>query len=117
MDNKHIETYNGLDDPLDIPRVAGSGILVLDQDNPNPDKLPGVAQPANDEDMNKELTGYTNPDLHRRVEDKPTLGDDMISKSYTIQIVKKNSYRSTDISYHCEEEVNPDGTLNDNEIP
>ena len=68
----------------------------------------GEAKKASPSDMKIESTGYTNPNLHRRIESDPELSesdiaDGIIAKSYSVHVSNLNSYRTIELSVHDEE--------------
>lgn len=84
----------------------------------------GPAVIADDEDLKRDATGYTNPNLHRRLDPqkqdfKTTL--EVAPRDYSLIIEGKNSYRTTEIHLHddiCEgdkvyytKQRQPDGTV------
>ena len=73
---------------------------------PYPEIGQGPAQPATTEDLARDEVGFTNPNLHRRVD--PQLTDFNYSaefkpRSYQFQIQGYNSYRTTSIHTHDED--------------
>ena len=66
----------------------------------------GVATtPLSPEDQAKDDLGFTNPNLHRRVDPHPPTDlKEVRARNYTIGVYDKlNSYRTTEIFYHDEE--------------
>lgn len=133
--NLHPESYGTpYDEPTKIARIAGSAIPVRSQANPNPDKEIAEAVAITDENGTpiegqeeeyqkdvqvREGLRRTHPNLHRRIKRPTTLNPDthMVDKDYRLHISGTDSYRTVNISYHCEDEILPDGSLNEDEIP
>lgn len=64
----------------------------------------GPAVPANQEDLDKDEHGYTNPNLHRRIDPQPpTTSYEVAPKSYKLFIGGKNSHRTTETFVHDED--------------
>lgn len=67
-------------------------------------KLPqigqGPAKEANADEIQHDETGFTNPNLHRRIYTSP---DGVENRKYKIGIYGFNSYRTTEIIVHDEE--------------
>ena len=65
----------------------------------------GVATIATPKDEEKDLLGFTAPDLHRRVyDDTPTDPSEALPRKYTFGILDGvNSYRMEERFYHDEE--------------
>lgn len=67
----------------------------------------GPAELATPEDIERDDLGFTNPNLHRRVDPKPEgrlLGEDVeyTNREYKFTIGHLNSYRTTTINTHNE---------------
>lgn len=60
-------------------------------------------------DIEKDTSGYTNPNLHRRVDPKEHEGESL-PRSYQFAIQGVDSYRATSFNFHDEES-------DDSEIP
>lgn len=71
----------------------------------------GPATPATEEDLERDELGFTNPNLHRRVDpqDPPTADDprnqEIAPRDYTLGIQNVHSYRTTTINVHDEESI------------
>lgn len=66
----------------------------------------GVATtPLTPEEQEKDDIGFTNPNLHRRVDPQtPSDPKEVAPRKYTIGVYDKlHSYRTTEITYHDEE--------------
>lgn len=63
----------------------------------------GPAKIADAEDLLRDENGFTNPNLHRRVETTPPVSPQVFSTTYTIEIESTNSYRTTQQYFHDEE--------------
>lgn len=63
----------------------------------------GPAKVGNSEDILNESDGYTNPNLHRRIADEPTLMPNEHDKQYHLGIYNVDSYRMTETVLHDEE--------------
>lgn len=68
--------------------------------NPN-----SPAAPATAEDLERDSTGYTAPNLHRRIDpSQPSEGSGEVSpRTYVIQISGVCSYRTTQLHVHDED--------------
>lgn len=65
---------------------------------------PGHFIPDSGEEMDKDQLGFTNPNLHRRIDPQPYFLDGRsVENSYTISIYGHNSYRTTSVPLHDEE--------------
>lgn len=69
----------------------------------------GPAKKASDKDLARDELGYTNPNLHRRVDpqepkkaDNP-LNQEVAPRDYQLDIQNVHSYRTTKINVHDEE--------------
>lgn len=71
----------------------------------------GPGRLANEEDLARDELGFTHPNLHRRVYPKdPPIADDsrnqeLLPRSYDLQIQNVHSYRTTSINTHDEESI------------
>ena len=67
----------------------------------------GSAKLANDEDLQRDNIGFTNPNLHRRVDPQPpeSDSDEVAPRDYMFAIQSTDSYRTTEIITHDEESV------------
>lgn len=71
----------------------------------------GPAKVASGEDEQRQQIGFTNPNLHRIVEPlEPTDKEETRPRDYMFSIQGYDSYRTTEIFYHDEEQT-------DKEIP
>lgn len=73
--------------------------------NPNaPEPMAqGIAKPATQAEIDKEAT-YTDPNLHRRIENEPELEPQQTEPSeYSVGVFNLNSYRIKKSYYHNEE--------------
>lgn len=71
-----------------------------------PKTAQGVAVPANMSDLQKDQHGFTNPDLHRRVDPQPPAPDsgEVAPREYMIGVYDGlHSYRTVTIVTHDEE--------------
>lgn len=71
-----------------------------------PQTAHGVAVPADDEALEKDQIGFTNPNLHRRIDPQiPTAtSGEVAPREYIIGVYDGlNSYRTETIHYHDEE--------------
>lgn len=65
------------------------------------------ARPANAYDRFKEATGYTNLDLHRRVDnDAVPVAPEVLPRHHTLGICSLNSFRTIETSYRSEDSEN-----------
>ena len=64
----------------------------------------GVAKPASLEDIERDNNGFTNPNLHRRIESPGTsnLDEGILDRKYSLGIYGNDSYRTTEIVTHDE---------------
>lgn len=65
----------------------------------------GPAVVASDDDLQRDDSGFTHPNLHRRI-DPQSPDDDSLEyhpREYSLGISSVNSYRTTTIHYHDEE--------------
>lgn len=60
----------------------------------------GIAKPATPEDIEKEATGFTNPNLHRRVVDPEDRTSD---KEYELSVYGVNTILTVFESFHDED--------------
>lgn len=71
----------------------------------------GPATLADEDDLARDALGFTNPNLHRRIDphDPPVaedpLNQEALPRSYNLQIQNVHSYRTTHINTHDEESV------------
>lgn len=71
----------------------------------------GPAYPLTEEDIKRDNLGYTNPNLHRRIDPKPPKvakdkrDHEYKEKEYSLQIMSIHSYRTTKLNVHNEESV------------
>lgn len=71
----------------------------------------GPAELATEDDLERDELGFTNPNLHRRVEPHdPPIADDprnqeIAPRSYQLNIQGVRSYRTTQINVHNEESI------------
>lgn len=71
----------------------------------------GPAVPADEEALAKDELGFTNPNLHRRVDpQEPPVADNPLNqeiapRGYQISIQNLRSYRTTQINVHDEESI------------
>ena len=69
------------------------------------------AKPATKEEIEKELSGYTHPDLHRRIDPQiPDINEtgEIAPRDYQLGILGVNSYRTTTKYFHddvCEGDI------------
>jgi len=72
----------------------------------------GPVKPATAEDLVRDASGITKPNLHRRINnDLTVLGEDEVEKdTYLLTVQGTNSFRNTEHYYHDEDS-------NDSEIP
>lgn len=76
----------------------------------------GPAKVASDEDLQRDELGFTNPNLHRRIDpQEPEIADSILNqeklpRGYQLTIQNVHSYRTTTINAHDEESI-------DSEIP
>lgn len=76
----------------------------------------GPSKQASTDDLARDELGFTNPNLHRRVDPKdPPIADNPLNqevapRGYQLQIQNVHSYRTTTINVHDEESI-------DSEIP
>lgn len=69
----------------------------------------GPARPATEEELAKDTLGFTNPNLHRRIDphDPPIVEDpkaqELKPRDYELTIQHLHSYRTTTINSHDEE--------------
>jgi len=101
-------------DGNEIPQVEGvivkysTGARVFEQNIAYPQYGQGNSTPASDEDIQRDDLGYTNPNLHRRVDPKfPVEADDatdyeLTPRDYLIGIQAVNSYRTTIKTEHID---------------
>lgn len=112
------------DDALDrnIKRVVRRSDLDLEYENSEGQQVQyprvgqGPAVVASEEDMRRDALGFTNPNLHRRVDPQPPpIADDprnqeVAPRSYQLNIMNVHSIRTTGINVHDEDSI-------DSEIP
>lgn len=72
----------------------------------------GPAANASDEDLRRDNTGFTHPNLHRRIDPQqsPEGSEEYQPRKYQLGIYGVNSYRTTETVLHDED-------AEDNEIP
>lgn len=64
----------------------------------------GTARPANEEELAKDELGFTNPNLHRRIDpQQPTDPEEVLPRGYMFAIENGTSYRTTIINTHDED--------------
>ena len=69
----------------------------------------GPATPASEEDLARDELGFTNPNLHRRIDpQEPPVADDprnqeVAPRSYQLDVQNVHSYRTTTINVHDED--------------
>lgn len=65
----------------------------------------GTGRPVNENERQKDIQGFTHPNLHRRIDPKqPKEGSGEVRpRDYTLGIYNVNSYRTTTINTHDEE--------------
>lgn len=111
-----VKTYTDLDgNTFTYPTL---GIPPVDSDPPIYDSA--VAQPLTSEDAARDKLGFTNPNLHRRLDNKDhsdsastmkvtpksqsiPKGAELDLRNYTLQIHKVNSYRTVEYILHDED--------------
>ena len=66
----------------------------------------GPAKQANQEDLDRDIIGFTNPNLHRRI-DIPSndFTSPILSKNVTVGIYGQDSYRTVEEILHDEESI------------
>jgi len=71
---------------------------------PYPKTGSGPAVPATDADLARDAIGYTNPNLHRRIDPQEPLpeSEELAPREYVLAIQTVNSYRTMRINYHDE---------------
>lgn len=76
-----------------------------------PKTAQGTAKKASSADIAKEASGFTHPNLHRRIDPKEPApsSDERGPREYKLTVSGLNSFRTTDIKYH-DEESNDDDT-------
>ena len=68
----------------------------------------GIAKEASEEDMEKDSSGFTNPNLHRRIDAKyPVVGDDaskneLYARRYELLVQNVNSFRTSESYLHID---------------
>ena len=69
-----------------------------------PKTAQGQAVPANAEDLEKDATGITNPNLHRRIDNEitPETSSEVIPDSYSVTVSGVNSYRTIKHTTHTD---------------
>lgn len=71
----------------------------------------GPAKQATDEDLQRDETGFTNPNLHRRIDPKdPVDSDEVAKRNYDLSISNVDSYLTIQVNTHDEDSE-------DSEIP
>lgn len=71
----------------------------------------GPAVPASEDDLARDELGFTNPNLHRRVDpQEPPIAEDardqeVAPRGYQLNIQGVRSYRTTQINVHDEESI------------
>ena len=71
----------------------------------------GPAKPADEDDLARDALGFTNPNLHRRIDPKqPPVADDprnqeKYPRDYLLSLQNVHSYRTTIINAHDEESI------------
>ncbi len=69
----------------------------------------GPAKIANEKDLQRDKTGFTNPNLHRRTDPKQSKDEkELKPRQYEFEIQDVNSYRTTMIIIHDEETDKPE---------
>lgn len=70
-----------------------------------PKTAQGAAVPADSEALEKDEIGFTNPNLHRRVDPQPPAPDsgEVAPRDYILSVQGVNSYRTEIIYTHDEE--------------
>ena len=64
----------------------------------------GPAVLADEEALNKDRTGYTHPNLHRRIRTDRSKGEgEYLPREYNLSVRGVNSYRGTEMFMHNEE--------------
>lgn len=71
-----------------------------------PTMASGNMKPLSDEDQARDDLGFTNPNLHRRIDPSQPEGE-YAPRDYSLFVNGTNSYRLTE-SYDYEDEENPD---------
>lgn len=85
--------------------VTGSGRNIYDAETDTVFQNPS-ARPASEAEIAQEATGFTNPDLHRRIDpqevDTASTGE-VAPRDYQLEISGVNSYRTTTLHFHDDE--------------
>ena len=71
-----------------------------------PETARGAMKPCSEEDIQRDQLGFTNPNLHRRVDNEiaPTDPKEVRPRTYEIGVWDGvNSYRTEEVYYHDEE--------------
>lgn len=63
----------------------------------------GPAKLATEADLINDETGYTNPNLHRRIDPQERPLPELLKREYELGIYNVNSYRTTTTNYHDED--------------
>lgn len=62
-----------------------------------------VSKPVNELEQTRDDNGFTNPNLHRRIDPKmPEDPKEVVPREYRLQIQVKNSYRNTHVVTHLD---------------
>lgn len=69
-----------------------------------PKTAQGPAVPAAEHDLEADNLGYTNPNLHRRVDPQAPEADsqEVAPREYRLGVYSVNSYRTTKVNTHSE---------------
>ena len=70
----------------------------------------GPAHEASEENLERDEHGFTNPNLHRRVDPQPPEegSDELAPREYSLGLYGSNSYRTTTITTHSESATDSD---------
>lgn len=70
-----------------------------------PQTAQGEAKLATEQDLEKDVNGITNPNLHRRIDNQDTPKEDkeIESDTYIVSVNAVNSFRTTKHTVHDEE--------------
>ena len=67
-----------------------------------PPMAQGPAHLATPEELQKDIVGYTNPNLHRRIDPQPREEPEVSPREYLLSVGGVDSYRMTKITTHDE---------------
>lgn len=90
----------------DVTKGTPEPYLYYIDENGNKIEIPaegqGPAVEASDKDLQRDAGGFTNPNLHRRIDPKDRSLPEVAPRSYQLSIQGVSSYRTTSI--HCHDE-------------